>query len=255
MQTDRRAQRSSQIRTLWRCRPHALAIFALALLITAPLAHSAWAQGSLAPAPAQPSAPAVAAPVIQPAAPAAQSTAPAAPSAAMPSAATPSAATQNAVAPSAPSSAPPTPAANATAPNPQANPGNTANPAVATPPVAPAPGEPSVGGELLPQKLSFERMYLDADRVVKAVMIGLALASLVTWTVFLAKTVELRKARSAVRRGLRVLLNAATLAQAHDQLREDFKPGRAVDAGGRAGNPLVRQRTRRRIEGAHLLAA
>ena len=86
------------------------------------------------------------------------------------------------------------------------------------------PGEPAVGGQLLPQRLSFERMYLDADRVVKAVMIGLALASLVTWTVFVAKTLELRRARNALRRGLRVLLNAVTLAQAHEQLREDSSP-------------------------------
>lgn len=72
---------------------------------------------------------------------------------------------------------------------------------------------------MLPQQLSFERMFLDADRVVKAVMIGLALASIVTWTILLAKTLELGKARREIRRGLRVLVNAATLAQAHDQLR------------------------------------
>ena len=30
-------------------------------------------------------------------------------------------------------------------------------------------------------------MFLHADRIVKAVMIGLALASLITWTVWLAK--------------------------------------------------------------------
>jgi len=64
-------------------------------------------------------------------------------------------------------------------------------------------------------------MYLDADRVVKAVMIGLALASLVTWTVFLAKMLELRKARSDVRQALHVLGDAATLAQARQQLHED----------------------------------
>jgi biopolymer transport protein ExbB len=93
-------------------------------------------------------------------------------------------------------------------------------PGAATPP-APASGEPAVGGDLLPQKLSFEQMFLDADHVVKAVMIGLALASLVTWTIFLAKTLELSRARGQVRRGLRVLLNATTLAQAHGQIRDD----------------------------------
>ena len=96
-------------------------------------------------------------------------------------------------------------------------PGDAVNsPAVATP--APRPGEPAIGGEMLPRELSFQRMFLDADRVVKAVMIGLALASLVTWTVFLAKTLELGKARRDIRRGLRVLTGAATLAQAHGAL-------------------------------------
>jgi biopolymer transport protein ExbB len=51
-------------------------------------------------------------------------------------------------------------------------------------------------------------------------MIGLALASLITWTVWLAKTFELRSARSAVRRDLRILNESATIAQAHEQLRD-----------------------------------
>src|SRR5215470_14115178 len=44
---------------------------------------------------------------------------------------------------------------------------------------------------LLPRNLSPWGMFLNADIVVKAVMIGLAFASLVTWTVWLAKTIEL----------------------------------------------------------------
>ncbi len=118
-----------------------------------------------------------------------------------------------------PSSAP-----GAAAPVPAAAPNAAAATAPGASEAPPPSREPSVGGELLPQKLSLERMYLDADRVVKAVMIGLALASFVTWTVFLAKMLELRKARSEVRRGLRMLLNAATLAQAHDQLRKGSSP-------------------------------
>ncbi len=38
-------------------------------------------------------------------------------------------------------------------------------------------------------------MFLAADWVVKSVMIGLALASLLTWTVWLAKSLELMGAR------------------------------------------------------------
>jgi biopolymer transport protein ExbB len=67
-------------------------------------------------------------------------------------------------------------------------------------------------------------MFLDADTVVKAVLIGLAFASLVTWTVFLAKAFELRSARKEVRTGLRILTGSHALAQAHDQLRDGTGP-------------------------------
>jgi biopolymer transport protein ExbB len=95
-------------------------------------------------------------------------------------------------------------------------------PAGATEPTsapAPAASSPSIGGDLLPRQLSYTRMFLDADWVVKAVMIGLAFASLVTWTVWLAKTWELARARLQVRRDVRMLLDAPTLAYAHEQLR------------------------------------
>jgi biopolymer transport protein ExbB len=62
-------------------------------------------------------------------------------------------------------------------------------------------------------------MFMAADIVVKAVMVGLVFASFVTWTVFLAKTLELFASRRRLRAGLRILNNAVTLAQAHEQLR------------------------------------
>jgi biopolymer transport protein ExbB len=67
-------------------------------------------------------------------------------------------------------------------------------------------------------------MFLHADTIVKAVMIGLAIASLVTWTVWIAKSLELLSARTAVRQGLRILGGCATLAQAHEQLRGSTSP-------------------------------
>ncbi len=76
----------------------------------------------------------------------------------------------------------------------------------------------------LPQDLSPWGMFLHADLIVKAVMIGLAVASLVTWTVWIAKSLELRSARSSVRKNLRILANCATLAQAYEQLRDDTGP-------------------------------
>jgi len=185
------------MRTLGRPRLAPFAAVIVALSISLPLAPSVRAQGAAAPASpaaAQPSAPAA---VTTPVAPPASTTAP--------SAATP----------------PQSLAPGAAAPNPQAAPAAAANPAAPASVTAPAVGEPTIGGELLPQRLSLVGMYLDADRVVKAVMIGLALASLVTWTVFLAKMLELRKARIDVRQALRVLVDAVTLSQAHQMLRED----------------------------------
>jgi biopolymer transport protein ExbB len=70
-----------------------------------------------------------------------------------------------------------------------------------------------VANPLLPQNLSPWGMFLNADIVVKAVMIGLAVASLVTWTIWLAKTIELRVAMRRVRRRLAMLDSGALLAE------------------------------------------
>jgi biopolymer transport protein ExbB/TolQ len=67
-------------------------------------------------------------------------------------------------------------------------------------------------------------MFLHADQIVKGVMIGLAVASLVTWTVWVAKSIELFGARAAVRRGLRVLAQSTTLAQAREKLKSGTGP-------------------------------
>ncbi|WP_202389661.1 tonB-system energizer ExbB [Croceibacterium soli] len=48
--------------------------------------------------------------------------------------------------------------------------------------------------ETIPTDLSVGSMFAEADWVVKLVMIGLIVASIVSWTVFVAKTLELRKA-------------------------------------------------------------
>jgi len=118
-----------------------------------------------------------------------------------------------------PGSAPPATAAQA----PAASPG-AATPTAAAPASAALPGEHMISGADLPEDLSPWGMFENSDLVVKAVIIGLALASLVTWTVWVAKTWELRSARGRVRRDLRVLNNSVTLAQAHDQLREGDGP-------------------------------
>jgi biopolymer transport protein ExbB len=82
-------------------------------------------------------------------------------------------------------------------------------------------GPPAVqGGEAtaLPRDLSPWGMFLAADIVVKAVMIGLVIASLLTWTVWLAKSFELMTARVRARRGHDALTKARSLSQAAAQL-------------------------------------
>jgi biopolymer transport protein ExbB len=65
---------------------------------------------------------------------------------------------------------------------------------------------PSVQGTaVLPRDLSPWGMFMNADVVVKAVMVGLVIASIVTWTVWLAKSIELLKARRQVRTALNAL--------------------------------------------------
>jgi len=67
---------------------------------------------------------------------------------------------------------------------------------------------------LLPKNLSPWGMFMSADIVVKAVMIGLAFASLVTWTVWLSKTIELMTAGRRVQRRLDMLEQGGSLADA-----------------------------------------
>ena len=57
-------------------------------------------------------------------------------------------------------------------------------------------------------------MFLAADIIVKAVMIGLAFASLVTWTVFIAKMIELSVVQAKLRAALRKIASARSLAEA-----------------------------------------
>jgi biopolymer transport protein ExbB len=64
------------------------------------------------------------------------------------------------------------------------------------------------------RELSPWSMFLSADILVKAVMIGLAFASLVTWTIFIAKMVELSLVRSRLRAALDKIADARSLAEA-----------------------------------------
>jgi len=103
---------------------------------------------------------------------------------------------------------------------PQAGTATDAAPAPGAPPpvsLAPAPAgsQPAVIGAVhLPRDLSPWSMFASADIVVKTVMIGLAFASVVTWTVWLAKSIELLLARRRVRVALEAIGEERSLAAA-----------------------------------------
>ena len=61
-------------------------------------------------------------------------------------------------------------------------------------------------------------MFLTADIVVKVVMVSLTFASLVTWTTFFAKTLQLTQAQARLRRALARVAEARTLPEAQKAL-------------------------------------
>ena len=84
---------------------------------------------------------------------------------------------------------------------------------------APSGASPSLVAQgSLPHDLSPWGMFMQADVVVKAVMLGLAFASLVTWTIWLAKSVELVLAKRRAAAALRKLRDAAALPAAAEEL-------------------------------------
>ena len=132
-------------------------------------------------APASPSAPAAVPPAVQPSPPAAVQ--PASPPA------TSTKATSTQAAPAAAAQGPAAPSATAENPSPKLT-------------IA------------VPRELSPWSMFMSADVVVKAVMIGLAFASLATWTIFIAKMIELSIVQQKVRSALRKISDARSLAEA-----------------------------------------
>ena len=72
----------------------------------------------------------------------------------------------------------------------------------------------------LPRDLSPWGMYINADPVVKAVLIGLAFASLVTWTVWLAKTIEIMICKRRVRAALAILASVRSTSEGVERLAD-----------------------------------
>jgi biopolymer transport protein ExbB len=90
---------------------------------------------------------------------------------------------------------------------------------VVAPPAAPqaaAPAAAKSDAGIAPamKELSPWVMFQSADIIVKAVMIGLAFASLMTWTVLIAKSIELSIAATKLRSALKKIAEARSLAEA-----------------------------------------
>ncbi|MGH6813515.1 MAG: tonB-system energizer ExbB [Methylocella sp.] len=128
----------------------------------------------------------------------------------------------------APTAAPPPAAGAAVAPPPIASPEAAPAAGPAAPLAAAANSPPHVMDALLPSALPRDLspwgMFLSAVPIVKIVMVGLAFASLTTWTVWLAKTIEFWNARRVARQGLEVLANAKSLRAAEKELAQTPSP-------------------------------
>ncbi|MYZ50528.1 tonB-system energizer ExbB, partial [Propylenella binzhouense] len=138
---------------------------------------------------------------------------------------------------------PPSPAAEGPAvpPSPAAEPGPDMAPDADSDTAPPAEFAPA--DATLPHDLSPWGMFLAADIVVKGVMLGLAFASLVTWTVWLAKSLELLAAKLRTRRALAVIAASGTLGDA----------SRALAARGGTAALLVRSAEREMaLSAAHI---
>lgn len=166
--------------------------------------------------------------LAQTAQPAAQATTvPAAAPTAPPAAGSPVQALTAVPAAPSPSMSPVTPAASAT------------GPAAPTPAwdtsagSAPAPDASAGVLGLLPHNLSPWGMFLNADIVVKAVISVLALAVVLTWTIWLVKSLELAIARTRLSRALGKLRQVRSLAQAGENLGEGNGVARALIGAAR----------------------
>jgi biopolymer transport protein ExbB len=104
----------------------------------------------------------------------------------------------------------------------------TPSPPVSTPQAVPPQAAPA--GASAPQEaarspgigplpdLSPWSMFMSADRLVKAVIVGLILASLATWTILLAKTIQLYRARRELDDDLACIADMRSLNEAQTAL-------------------------------------
>jgi biopolymer transport protein ExbB len=96
-----------------------------------------------------------------------------------------------------------------------------AAPAAPTPAAQPTELQSAPSSARVPRELSPWSMFMSADILVKAVMASLAFASLVTWTILLAKTLQLFAARRRVKQALATISKSRSLAEAQLAIGQD----------------------------------
>ena len=104
---------------------------------------------------------------------------------------------------------------------------DVAPPAHVSPPFAPSAPSPAAASNAsvrLPQDLTLSAMFHHANGVVRAVMIGLISASVVTWTILLAKGVDVALAKARLRRVLTEAEADSTLAELQLRLGQRRDP-------------------------------
>src|SRR5437870_3211502 len=122
--------------------------------------------------------------------------------------------------------------------------------------ISPGAALAATDAALLPRNLSPWNMFVNADIVVKSVMVGLAFASLVTWTVWLAKTIELRRETRRARRRLRMIEQGGSLRDAVRACGSDtdavaqliLSTARESDLSGGAYDEEFKERVALRLE-------
>lgn len=93
-----------------------------------------------------------------------------------------------------------------------------------------------IPADALPHDLSPMGMYQQADIVVKAVMLGLIFASIVTWTVLIVKLVEYLAGMAAISRGANRIESAESLRAALAQANGRGPDARMLRAAAREMN-------------------
>jgi biopolymer transport protein ExbB len=114
-----------------------------------------------------------------------------------------------------------------------------------------------VGTAALPRDLTPLGMFLSADIVVKAVLIGLVIASVITWTVWLAKTIELIGVKRHLRKAMEALASARSTTDsvgrigATKSVVEKFLDGAEAEllaSAGTISNDGLKERIASRLE-------